>query len=188
MPEAISALSGVSFKGLATVQEAGLRGMITLRGDLGAATLGQVVIKLTGFEIPPTLEIFTQNDLGVAWMSPDELLLLVPYELAPAHTTTLSDALEGTHHLAINVSDSRAMFTLTGAGAREVLAKLCPADLSPEQFGRGQFRRTRLAQVPAAIWLSGEARISLICFRSVADYVFELLKQAAHPDAQVGYF
>ena len=188
MSEAISALSGASFEGFAAVQEAGVRGMITVRGDLGAPNLTQAVEKLTGFKVPPKRKIFAENDQGVAWMSPDELLVLVPYEMAQAHTTTLSAALGGTHHLVVNVSDSRATFTVTGAGAREVLSKLCPADLAPERFTRGQFRRTRLAQAPAAIWVSGEGQFSVVCFRSVAQYVFELLKQAAHPASRVGYF
>jgi sarcosine oxidase subunit gamma len=42
--------------------------------------------------------------------------------------------------------------------------------------------------VAAAIWISGEDQISIICFRSVAQYVFELLRQAAHPASRVGYF
>jgi sarcosine oxidase subunit gamma len=188
MSDAISALTGASFEGLAAVHEAGLRGMITVRGELGAATLKRAVKKVTGFEVPPKGGIFVENDQGVAWVSPDELLVLVPYELAQAHAATLSDALQIMHHLAVNISDSRALFTLAGAGAREVLAKLCPADLAPQKFTGGQFRRTRLAQVAAAIWISGEDQISIICFRSVAQYVFELLRQAAHPASRVGYF
>jgi sarcosine oxidase subunit gamma len=77
---------------------------------------------------------------------------------------------------------------VSGAGAREVLAKLCPVDLSPDAFTPGMFRRTRMAQVPAAFWLDAEDTFHLICFRSVADYAFNLLKTAALPGGEVGVY
>ena len=47
-------------------------------------------------------------------------------------------------------------FTLTGAQAGDALAKLCPVDFSA--LTTGDIRRTRAAQVAAAIWVSGEGR------------------------------
>ena len=188
MPEAISALSGASYEGFVKVEEAGLRGMITLRGDLGAIKLKRAVETLTAVEVPSVGKIIQKGRYGVAWMSPDELLILTPFESAQMHTAALSGALKGAHHLAVNVSDARAVFTLTGTGAREVLAKLTPVDLSPGAFSSGQIRRTRLAQVPAAFWISGADKFEVVCFRSVAQYVFGLLKQAAQPASQVEYF
>ena len=49
-------------------------------------------------------------------------------------------------------------------------------------------RRTRLAQVPAAIWLSETDEISVIAFRSVARYVFDILALSADDSGRVGYF
>ena len=88
------------------------------------------------------------------------------------------------------MSDARAVFTLEGEGAaiRNVLAKLTPADLRPASLPVGEVRRTRFAQVPAAFWLAEEGRAELVCFRSVAIYVFGLLKNAAEPGSEVGYF
>ncbi|MGR3380616.1 MAG: sarcosine oxidase subunit gamma, partial [Roseovarius indicus] len=39
MSDAVSALKGASFDGTVTVRDAGLQGMITLRGDLGSAKM-----------------------------------------------------------------------------------------------------------------------------------------------------
>ena len=82
------------------------------------------------------------------------------------------------------------MITLEGEGAaiREVLAKLTPADLRPGAIGIGEVRRTRLAQVPAAFWLDGEGKATVVCFRSVAEYVFGLLRNASENGSGVGYF
>ena len=94
------------------------------------------------------------------------------------------------HHLAVNVSDARSAMRVTGEGARirECLAKLTPADLRTSALPVGQVRRTRLAQVAAAFWFASDGEAFVICFRSVADYVFGLVSEAAAPGAEVGYF
>ena len=88
----------------------------------------------------------------------------------------------------MNVSDARAVFRIKGPNTREVLAKLAPVDLSPQAFGPGMIRRTRLAQVPAAFWMEDTDTAQLVCFRSVAQYVFDLLKTAAQPGSEVGFY
>ena len=86
------------------------------------------------------------------------------------------------------MSDARACFTLAGAGAREVLGKVAPVDFAADQFVAGDFRRTRLAQVAGAFWLDAEGAFHIVCFRSVAEYVFNLLKTSADADAAVGVY
>ncbi len=188
MSELLSAIPPARYEGWVIVQDAGPRGMITLRGNLIDTKLKTVVKKLTGVDVPSAGQVKLNAEKGAAWMSPDELLIMCPYSLGEKYTAQICKALKGTHHLVANVSDARATFTLKGAGSPEVLAKLSPADLSPEEFVPGKIRRSRLAQVPAAFWISGSDQIDVVCFRSVAEYVFALLKQAAHPQSKVGYF
>ena len=188
MSEAISALMGASSQGYVSVQEAGLRGMISLRGDLASAKLKAAVRKLAGVDVPEPGGVKLAGERGLAWMSPDELLVLGPYGCVAKDATALQKALKGTHHLVANVSDARAVFRLKGAHAREVLAKITPADVSPTAFGPGQMRRSRLAQVAGAFWMVDDETIEIVCFRSVAGYVFGLLENAARPGAEVGYF
>ena len=52
-------------------------------------------------------------------------------------------------------------------------------DLSPAGFGPGEIRRTRLGQVAAAFWLTGEDAFELVCFRSVGGFVHDWLNTAA---------
>lgn len=188
MSEARSALPGAAFEGLVRVEDAGLRGMVTLRGDLGSAGLKKAVKEVAGVAVPDIRRAEFSGDRGALWMSPDELLVLVPHAEADDAAGALGKALKGTHHLAVNVSDARAVFRISGEGWREVLAKLTPADLHPDAFGQGEVRRTRLAQVAAAVWMSGEDRVDLVCFRSVAKYVFDVLSSAADVPAPVGHF
>ena len=161
-------------------------GMISLRGDHDEARLREAATGLTGTAFPERLRIEGTSERGVAWMSPDELLIFVPRDEAGAAVTRLSDELSGLHHLVADVSDMRACLRLDGPDAREVLAKLTPADLHPEVFGPGAFRRSRLGQVAAGFWLEGEGARA-ICFRSMADYALALLRQSAK-DGAVGYF
>lgn len=188
MSEAVSALGGAFYKGFVTIEETGPCGMITLRGDLGSEKMRAALHKATGLDMPGQRGIALNGERGLAWMSPDEALLMLPYAEAPATVAQLEKALAGEFALAVDVSDARAVFRIRGAGAREVLAKLCPVDLAPEAFGPGEIRRTRAAQVAAAIWISGDEEFSLVCFRSVAAYVWSLLTTAARPGSEVGIF
>ena len=188
MFDPVSALNGAAFSGIAKVEEAGLAGMITLRGDLSSKGLGAAIKAATGVDIPATNMVAMSDEGGTAWMSPDELLLMVPYADVESKLAVLNEALAGEHALAVNVSDARAVFRVSGKGARETLAKICPVDLSVEAFVAGQFRRTRMAQVAAAFWLDENGVFTIVCFRSVANYVFNLLSNAAHPQAAVGVY
>ncbi|MBE1282496.1 MAG: sarcosine oxidase subunit gamma [Rhodobacteraceae bacterium] len=188
MSNLASALNGASFKGLVTVTEAGLVGMITLRGDLSSAKLQAAVKVACGHDVPEPRKIAGTVDGGVAWMSPDELLVLVPYAQVEAKLSEMTAALDGEHALAVNVSDARAVFRVSGASAREVMGKVAPVDFSAAAFGGSDFRRSRLAQVAGAFWMDSDDSFTIICFRSAADYVFNLLSTAANPQSSVGVY
>ncbi|MFW8592838.1 sarcosine oxidase subunit gamma [Cribrihabitans neustonicus] len=188
MSKAVSALNGAQFSGLAKVADAGLQGMITLRGDFAAPALKAAVEAATGAGVPERGRIARSESGAAAWMSPDELLLLVPYAEADAKVAALAEALSGEHALAVNVSDARAFISVAGEGAREVLAKVSPVDFDAAEFQPGQFRRSRLAQVAGAFWMEDDGSFKVICFRSVGEYVFKLLSSAAHPQAKVGVY
>lgn len=183
MSKAVSALGGVSHKGFAEVAEAGLRGMITVRGDLGSAAMKKAVKAATGTGVPAQRRIEVAGDRAAAWMSPDELLVLVPYAEARNAVAALEAALAGTHHLVADVSDARAVFTIRGAKADEVLRKLCPVDF--DRLAEGEIRRTRAAQVASAFWKSGPEEFTLVSFRSVGAYVMGLLDVSARPGSEL---
>jgi sarcosine oxidase subunit gamma len=187
MSDAVSALGGVTWSdGIAAVQDIGPVGMITLRGDHSAVR--KAATSVTGTDMPGQREASFTGDRGICWMSPDEVLLVGPHDKVAADLTKLKKALGDTHALADDVSDARAVFRLSGPHAREVMAKLSPVDLAPGSFEPGMFRRTRLAQVAAAFRMVDAETFEIVCFRSVAQYVFDLLRTAAQPGSEVGYF
>jgi sarcosine oxidase subunit gamma len=190
MSNTVSALNGASAQGFVQIREMGLQGMITLRGDLASSVVKQAVFGAVGGELPKAGRISDTDGGQTAWMSPDELLIVVPHAQVETKLSEIRAGMGEAHYLAVDVSDARCMFSLTGDDTlvREALAKLMPVDFSPSTFKVGQFRRSRMAQVAAAVWMvvAGEARV--VCFRSVAQYVFDLLKGAAAQGSEVRYF
>ncbi len=189
MSDPVSALKNASDNtGIVQISEVGPVGMITLRGDLADKALIKAAVAAGGVNLPEQRRINTEGDRGMAWMSPDELLILCPYAEAKDRTADLAAAVAGQFALAVNVSDARAVFELKGPHARDVMAKLAPVDLHPSAFTPGMFRRTRLAQVAAALWMPQEDCFRIVCFRSVAQYVFDLLNVSAMPGSEVNYY
>lgn len=188
MSEAVTALAGASFEGRVQVKDAGLQGMITLRIDTNSDAAA-TALRAAGYELPKIGAAGGHLSNGILWMSPDEVLLLCNYDEVSATIERVSTHLDGQHMLLADVSDARCVVKLTGEGAdlREVLSKLTPADLRAANCPVGQLRRTRLAQVPAAIWFADENTAIVVAFRSVADYAFGLLSNAAK-GSEVGHF
>lgn len=188
MSEPVTALNNAShMTGIAEIIEIGPLGMITLRGDLDSKHIRKAAIAVAGVDFPGARMCNCEGESGIAWMSPDELLVMCPYAEVPAALEKIHQAKDKHHALAANVSDARAVFQVKGPYAREVMAKLAPVDLDASVFTPGMFRRTRMAQVPAAFWMRDDETFQVICFRSVAQYVFDLLKIAAQPGSEVGH-
>lgn len=186
MASSVNALQGVSYKSYVAVREIGPLGMITLRGSpIDLANPLQVNL---GLRLPGPRKIETAGAKSAGWMSPDEFMVILPHHEVDRTLAALHKDLKGKYFLAVDVSDARAVFTICGARAREVLAKLCPVDLSPAAFQPGDLRRTRAAQVAAAFWISGPEEFTLVGFRSVAQYIFALLQASAMPGGEVGLY
>lgn len=177
MSDPVSALNGASFEGFATIREIGPLGMITLRAK-GLKSLDKAIKAAVGVKTPAQRRIEVNGDRACGWMSPDEYLLLMPYDKVASALETLAKSLGTEHYLAADVSDARAVFRIEGPKAADVLAKLSPTDFNT--LAPGELRRTRTAQVAAALWQQDQG-FTLVCFRSVAGYVMGLLRQSAQP-------
>ncbi len=163
-------------------------GMITIRMDFAAPGAHAILLAATGIVMPGPGRVTFLGERALAWMSPDEAMLFLPLGEVVATVRTLSETFADLHHLVVDVSDARHIFRLRGAGAREVLAKGAPVDLSPAAFRPGDFRRTRLGQIAAAFWLREDGAFDVMCFRSVAEFVGLWLETAARPGSLPGVF
>ena len=182
MSNAVSALGHASFDGFAKLREIGPIGMISLRAKADLPGLAAAIKAAVGTGVPAQRQIEIAGDKAAGWMSPDEYLLLLPYGETDAALAAIAEALRGQHHLAVTLSDARAVFRIEGAKADQVLAKLSPVDFAT--LGSKELRRTRAAQVAAAFWKDGDG-YTLVCFRSVAAYVMGLLSHSATSGSEI---
>ncbi len=165
---------------LATVARVDGLGMILIRADLARA--GDAIAEAAGLAIPEPTRIVTDGSRSLGWMSPDELLLILPAGEVAAALADLQQALVGEHALVADVSDLRAVFDLTGAKPDQVLSKLCPVDFGA--FPKDGLRRTRAAQTAVAFWRQGKG-FRVIGMRSTADYLGLILQNAAIPGSDL---
>jgi sarcosine oxidase subunit gamma len=121
-------------------------------------------------------------------MSPDEVLLFVAYDQAGALAASLGAALAGEHHLAVDVSDARAVITLAGANVAEVLAKGASVDLGAAAFPAGTARRSHIGGVAVGFWRKSEHEWEIVCFSSFARYLFDWLVESSKEGGEVGAF
>ena len=182
MRDAVTALNHAQFDGFAKITEIGPIGMISLRAKPDVVGLADAIKAATGTTVPAQRQIVVNGANAAGWMSPDEYLLILPYDQTGPALVGLSLALQGQHHLAAVVSDARAVFRIEGVKADQVLAKLSPVDLG--RMAPGELRRTRAAQVAVAFWRDGDG-FSLVCFRSMAAYVMGLLQASARPGSEI---
>lgn len=152
------------------LREIGPLGMVTLRARSDAAGLAEAL-----GAIPPVRGIIEAVEWRVAWMSPDEHLILTDHKNVPHVIDKIEKEMSGSHHLAVDVSDARAVFHVAGPAADTALSRLCPVDFA--RLPPGEVRRTRLAQVACALWREGDG-ITVVTFRSVARYAFDLMRNA----------
>lgn len=165
---------------LATITQVQDLGMIQIRAEF--ATAGDAIAQAAGLALPDPGCITGDGSRLLGWMSPDELLLVLPRaELAQA-LADLNAALSTEHALVVDVSDLRAVFRIQGDRALQVLMKLCPADLAA--MPENGLRRTRAAQVACGIWRENGGYV-LMGFRSVTDYLRGILTTAAAGGTQL---
>ncbi len=171
------------------VTELGGVGMITVRGDLSNKRFQTVMAKICNLEVPKPLTINKNRNICVAWMSPDELLLVCHSD---AYTKKirkdLGSSLKLIHSLVLDVSGSRSIFLIEGTLWRELLAKGSPVDLRSNSFTKESFRRTRMGQISVAFWMGGDDSAYVICGKSYSSFFYDWLCNAAITDSLSEFF
>ena len=168
------------------IEDRGPVGQVTLRAKLGSEAVTAAVRAAVGLEVPSPLTAAFDGAKGVVWMSPDEVLLFTAYDQAGELVEGLEAALSGAHHMAVDVSDARAVIALGGAQVGEVLAKGAPVDLSEAAFPVGTARRTHIGGIAVAFWRRSEEEWEIVCLRSFARHLFDWLLQTSREGSEVG--
>lgn len=168
------------------IAERGPVGQVTLRVDLSHPSVVSAVNEAAGAVMPYVRGATVGEDgKGAVWMAPDELLILTDDGAAGETATRLSAALSGVHHMALDVSDARAVLRLEGAKVAEVLMKGMPVDLRDAAFPPGSSRRSHLGGLAVGLWRIAPEIWEIVCFRSYAHHLFDWLRATSVEGSQV---
>lgn len=112
------------------------------------AGLAEALRRLTAADCPKPGKFTTGKEGDIVWSGPGQWLIVTEH---PDVVATL--ALELADLAAVtNQSDARAILRLSGARARDVLAKGCLIDLHPRAFQPGDVALTSISHIGVQIW------------------------------------
>ncbi|MFE3455647.1 sarcosine oxidase subunit gamma [Nonomuraea sp. NPDC059194] len=115
------------------------------------------------------------GELTVAWLGPDEWLVIAPEGY---RSELLRKAVDGGSGSVVDVSAQRTTLRLAGPKARDVLSHGCTIDLHPTVFGPGACAQTTLARTQVVLLPQDDGYLVLVR-SSFAAYLAEWLLDAA---------
>lgn len=131
--------------------------MLDLRVDADGPAASEASAIL-GLQLPNTPSTYVGTDtLTAIWMAPDEWLITGGTVPAVALETQLRSAVGEHGGAAIDVSAQRTTIRLSGANARDLLAKGCSLDLHPTVFRKGTAAQTMIGQAGVVLIALDEA-------------------------------
>ena len=150
--------------------------MIDLRLNAADSTALNETREILGIGLPLLPNKTTVAASRVAWwLGPDQWLIVA----SAADAANLVQSLAAVAPSAVDVSDLRAEFELTGPHATDVLRKGCGIDLHPRAFRPGDCAMTALARVRAGIrQIDERPGYRILVERSVAAYLWDWLVDA----------
>lgn len=153
-------------------------GKLNLRAQADALAAMADVVSLA---LPTTPNTVTSDGVRcILWLGPDEWLIATPPGEEVALAARLDEALAGRHAAITDVTDGRAVMTLSGERARAVLAKGCGLDLHPRAFRAGQCAQSTLARASVILHqTTDEPAYDIYVDRSVARYLWAWLEDAS---------
>ena len=107
------------FEGIARISQVSGLGMLTLRGNFSDKKFQAGLKKATSLSLPVPRQIEQAGGLSLAWMSPDEALLIGPEDEVSEVLPLLEAALKNCHAMLVDVSDARAVFCNFGRGGAQ---------------------------------------------------------------------
>jgi sarcosine oxidase, subunit gamma len=173
------------------LQERAFLGHIGLRCDPGDPAVTASIERVLECSLPRTPNTFaaTSEGLKVLWLGPDEWLVMTPEGREAAVVQALRRATGDGFATAIELGSGQTVIELSGPRAREVIAKGCPLDLHPRQFGPGRCAQSRLARTAVTIaQVDHVPTFELIVRRSFADYLWQWLQDACRYPVEPKYY
>lgn len=158
------------------------RCMVNLRGDAGDKAFTDAVAKAARTELPtaPNTVAGKANGTQALWLGPDEWLLLSRAGSEKRLTEDLRKALAGIHSAVTDVTEGYTTIRMSGANARDVLAKGSSLDVHPNVFATGQCAQTLYAKTTIILQaVNDDPTFDIVVRNSFAEYLWLFLEDAA---------
>jgi sarcosine oxidase, subunit gamma len=128
-----------------------------------------------GVDLPVAPCTFTSGTgpsgpLDVAWLGPEEYLVLTAPMVRADVETALRHAVAESPGAVVDVSAQRTTVTLTGPAVRDVLAHGCSIDLHPKAAPPGTCAQTLLARTGIVLLVRNDHEFTLLVRQSFAAY------------------
>lgn len=158
------------------LQDRSLCAKFVLHGQPDDPALRDAVSAAFNLTLPPVSKAVEGDGRTLAWLGPKEWLALCPAEQETAAAETLRAA--GISH--VSVGHGRALISLSGSDARDLLRKGTSLDVHPRSFGPGDCAQTRLARLAVLLIPRGAPEgFDVVCDRGFAGYLWLWLRDAA---------
>ncbi len=152
------------------LEELAFLGHLIIRCNREDKQLASIIEGVLGLVLPSTLQSVRTNEIAVYWISPDEWLVICSDEKVYDLETSLNKAISG-HCAIVNVSGGQTVLTIAGEGARTVLMKSTPYDVSDHNFPIGKVVTSAFGKSQAVICRISDNKWELIIRRSFASYI-----------------
>ena len=155
---------------------------LNLRGDPGDDAFVSAVEGELGIPLPLQANTIShKHDLVIAWLGPDEWLLIATPEAGQVIKSQLERSLSSLHCSFNDLSGGQTIISVSGPRSLDVLAKGCTLDLHPRVFGPSQCAQSHLAKSSVLIIprISNLTAYDVVVRRSFADYLWQWLVKAA---------
>lgn len=130
---------------------------------------------------PPTKPntVGAAGQMRILWLGPHRWLVVGPREPTRDLSTELAAVLPADVAAVVDLSAGRRVFSITGARARDLLAKELPIDLHPASFPPGHCLQSAMARIGVLIHAVERDRFDVFVYRAFARHFHEVLVDAA---------
>ena len=147
--------------------------------DVRVPTAACDATTVAGTRLPTEPNTWTPTDDGrLVWLGPDEWLLTSTGTAPELLEAELREQLRPAGGTAVDVSAQRIGLRISGARAREVLAKGCSIDLHPRAFPAGRSAQTTLGLAGVVLLSLGDDGFAVLVRSSFAGHLATWLLDA----------
>jgi heterotetrameric sarcosine oxidase gamma subunit len=164
-----------------TLRELEIARAWNVRGDPGDASFVSQVERTLGLSLPVTpMTSSSGEDDVLLWLGPRAWLYVAGMASARHDFDATRRTINAAGGAVFDVSASHVAWAISGAASARVLNRLCPLDLDPRAWARGQCAQSMLGHVNALLYRPGEtASFIVLVARSLAADAWHSLCRAA---------